>query len=92
MRIQAIKIMPWGEEIYVEIPLHAKGSQNKVYARHGKTAEGEEYLEVSKFGPTPNTEDQTYSQKLRLHSPQDWVRIKEAFEGELADSIGWKLN
>ncbi len=33
------KILPWGEEVYLEIPI-IKKSANKFYARHGKTAEG----------------------------------------------------
>ena len=37
-----IRTLPWGEEIYTEIPLHKK-SANKFYARHGKTRDGREY-------------------------------------------------
>ena len=86
----AIKTLPWGGEIYLEIPLHKK-SANKFYARHGKTGEGREYIEFSKFGPRPNTENETYSQKLRLFSPVQWVQLKHYVEGELAQSIGWNL-
>ena len=87
---QAVKILPWGEEVYLEIPLH-KNSVNKFYARHGKTGEGREYIEFSKFGPKPNTENETYSQKLRLFSPVQWVQLKHYVEGELAGSAGWDL-
>ena len=34
-----IRTLLWGEEIYLEIPLHKK-SANKFYARHGKTNDG----------------------------------------------------
>lgn len=84
------KILPWGEEIYLEIPI-IKKSANKFYARHGKTSEGREYIEFSKFGPKPNTEDETYSQKLRLYNPLHWATIKGLVEGELSQSIGWDL-
>lgn len=85
-----IKTLPWGEEVYLEIPLHKK-SANKFYARHGKTSEGREYIEFSKFGPKPNTEGETYVQKLRLFQPQQWAQIKHYAEGELASSIGWDV-
>ena len=88
---QAVKVLPWGEEVYLEIPLH-KNSANKFYARHGKTGEGREYIEFSKFGPKPNTENETYSQKLRLFSPVQWAQIKHYVEGELASSAGWDLD
>lgn len=88
--IQAVKVLPWGEEVYLEIPLHKK-SANKFYARHGKTSEGREYLEFSKFGPKPNTENETYSQKLRLFSPVQWAQLKHYVEGELSESAGWDL-
>lgn len=88
---QAVKVLPWGEEVYLEIPLH-KNSANKFYARHGKTGEGREYIEFSKFGPKPNTENETYSQKLRLFSPVQWAQIKHYVEGELASSAGWDLS
>ena len=87
---KSIRVLPWGEEIYKEFPLHKK-SANKFYARHGKNADGREYIEFSKFGPKPNTDDETYSQKLRLYSPTDWVKIKHYVETELAGSIGWDL-
>ncbi|HET9722000.1 MAG TPA: hypothetical protein VFP32_03135 [Candidatus Saccharimonadales bacterium] len=87
---QSIKVLPWGEEIYLEIPLHKKSS-NKFYARHGKTGEGREYLEFSKFGPKPNTENETYSQKLRIFSPVQWAQLKHYVEGELADSASWDI-
>jgi hypothetical protein len=86
----AIKTLPWGGEIYLEIPLH-KRSANKFYARHGKTNEGREYIEFSKFGPVPNTEGERYLQKLRLFSAVQWVQLKYYVEGELAKSIGWDL-
>ncbi len=88
--IQAVKVLPWGEEVYLEIPLHKK-SVNKFYARHGKTGEGREYIEFSKFGPKPNTENETYSQKLRLFSPVQWAKLKHYVEGELSESAGWDL-
>ncbi|MGH7157362.1 MAG: hypothetical protein ACREGG_04620 [Candidatus Saccharimonadales bacterium] len=88
--VQAIKVLPWGEEVYLEIPLHKK-SANKFYARHGKTSEGREYIEFSKFGPKPNTENGTYSQKLRLFSPVQWAQLKHYVEGELGKSVGWDL-
>ncbi|HET6864157.1 MAG TPA: hypothetical protein VFH37_03100 [Candidatus Saccharimonadales bacterium] len=88
--IQAVKVLPWGEEVYLEIPLHKK-SANKFYARHGKTGEGREYIEFSKFGPKPNTENETYSQKLRLFSPLQWAQLKHYVEGELSQSVGWDI-
>lgn len=87
---KAIKTFPWGGEIYKEFPIYTK-SANKFYARHGKTAEGRNYIEFSKFGPKPNTEGESYFQKLRLYSPQHWLQIKRSVEGELAKSIGWDL-
>jgi hypothetical protein len=88
--VQAVKVLPWGEEVYLEIPLYNK-SANKFYARHGKTSEGREYIEFSKFGPKPNTEGETYSQKLRLFNPVQWAQLKHYAEGELAQSAGWDL-
>jgi len=85
-----VRTLPWGEEIYLEIPLHKK-SANKFYARHGKTSEGREYIEFSKFGPKPNTEGENYMQKLRLYGPTQWAQIKHYVEGELSGSIGWDL-
>ncbi|MGA3150104.1 MAG: hypothetical protein ABSD10_00590 [Candidatus Saccharimonadales bacterium] len=85
-----VRTLPWGEEIYLEIPLHKK-SANKFYARHGKTSEGREYIEFSKFGPKPNTEGESYMQKLRLYAPLQWAQIKHYVDGELANSIGWDL-
>jgi hypothetical protein len=85
-----IKTLPWGGEIYLEIPLHKK-SANKFYARHGKNAEGREYIEFSKFGPMPNKEGERYLQKLRLFSAVQWVQLKHYVEGELARSIGWDM-
>ena len=88
--VQAVKVLPWGEEVYLEIPLH-KNSVTKFYARHGKTSEGRDYVEFSKFGPKPNTEDETYSQKLRLFSPVQWAMVKHHVENELSESAGWDL-
>lgn len=86
---QAVKVLPWGEEVYLEIPLHKK-SAHKFYARHGKTADGREYIEFSKFGPMSNTDGvETYSQKLRMFKAQDWTDIKETVENQLKPSIGW---
>jgi len=89
-QVTTTKILPWGEEIYMEIPI-TKKSRNMFYARHGKTAEGREYLEFSKFGPKPNTENENYSQKLRIYNPLHWAAIKSLVEGELSSSIGWDL-
>lgn len=88
--VQAVKVLPWGEEVYLEIPLHKK-SAIKFYARHGRTSEGREYIEFSKFGPKPNTEGEMYSQKLRIFSPVQWATIKYHVEGELSRSAGWDL-
>jgi hypothetical protein len=88
---KVVKTLPWGEEIYLEIPLHKKSS-NKFYARHGKTAEGREYLEFSKFGPKPNAEGESYSQKLRLFAPTQWAQLKHYVESDLVGSIGWDVN
>ena len=85
-----VKTLPWGEEIFLEIPLHKKSS-NKFYARHGKTNEGKEYIEFSKFGPKPNTEGETYSQKLRLYNAVQWAQLEHYVKTELAKSIGWDL-
>jgi len=85
-----VRTLPWGEEIYLEIPLH-KNSANKFYARHGRTGEGREYIEFSKFGPKPNTEGENYMQKLRLFGPTQWAQIKHYVEGDLAESAGWDL-
>jgi len=85
-----LRTLPWGEEIYLEIPLH-KRSANKFYARHGKTAEGKEYIEFSKFGPRPNVEGETYSQKLRLFTAIQWAQLEHYVKNELATSIGWNL-
>ncbi len=91
MSVTNVKTLPWGEEIYLEIPLHKK-SANKFYARHGKTGDGREYIEFSKFGPKPKTEGETYRQKLRLFSPVQWAQLKHYVEGELAKSVGWDLS
>ena len=88
--LTAAKTLPWGEEVYLEIPLHQK-SANKFYARHGKTAEGRQFIEFSKFGPKPNAEGETYLQKMRLYQPTQWAKIKHYVENELAGSIGWNL-
>jgi hypothetical protein len=89
-QVQAIKVLPWGEEIYMEIPINKK-SANKFYARHGKTSEGRDYIEFSKFGPKPNTEGERYTQKLRIFAPQQWATIKHYVESQLAKSAGWDL-
>jgi len=87
---QAIKVLPWGEEVYLEIPINKK-SVNKFYARHGKTSEGRDYIEFSKFGPKPNTDGETYSQKLRIFGAAQWAQIKHYVENELSHSAGWDL-
>ena len=74
----------------MEIPLHKK-SANKFYARHGKTNDGREYIEFSKFGPKPNTDGENYMQKLRLYAPQQWAQIRHFVESDLATSIGWDV-
>lgn len=86
--LQAIKTLPWGEEIYKEISLNKK-SLNRFYARHGKNPEGKQYVEFTKFGPKPNTENENYLQKLRLYSPTQWAQLKYYVEHELSPSIGW---
>ncbi len=88
---KVVKTLPWGEEIYLEIPLYKK-SLNKFYARHGKTSEGRQYIEFSKFGPKPNTEQETYSQKLRIYNPAHWAMMKHQVETSLSRSIGWNLD
>lgn len=90
--INSVKVLPWGEEIYLELPIHKNKSSNKFYARHGKTSEGRQYIEFSKFGPKPNAEKEMYSQKLRLYSPEHWAQIQYYVEHQLAESIGWNLN
>src|SRR5438105_9990759 len=90
--VDSVKVLPWGEEIYLELPVHKKKSTNKFYARHGRTSEGRDYIEFSKFGPKPNTENETYSQKLRIFAPQQWATIKHYVEGELSKSVGWDLS
>lgn len=87
---KAVKVLPWGEEVYAEISINKKSS-NKFYARHGRTSEGRDYIEFSKFGPKPNTENETYSQKLRIFSPAQWATIKHHVEGELSQSAGWDI-
>jgi hypothetical protein len=89
--VNSVKVLPWGEEIYLELPIHKGKSLNKFYARHGKTTEGREYIEFSKFGPKPNTEKERYSQKLRLYSPMHWAQLKHYVEHELCSSISWNL-
>jgi hypothetical protein len=88
--VQSVKVLPWGEEVHLEIPIFKK-SANKFYARHGRTKEGRDYIEFSKFGPKPNTDGETYNQKLRLFDPEHWAIVKHYAEGELAKSAGWDL-
>jgi hypothetical protein len=88
----AIRTLPWGEEIYTEVSLTSKKAQNKFYARHGKNAEGKEYVEFTKFGPRPNSENENYVQKLRLYSARQWAQLMHYMEQDLADSIGWDIN
>ncbi len=87
---KVVKTLPWGEEIYREVPIYTK-SANKFYARHGKTSEGRQYIEFTKFGPKPNTEQETYVQKLRLYNPAHWALIKHHVEETLSKSIGWDM-
>ena len=87
----AIKTFPWGGELYLELQLNKK-SPNKFFARHGKTGEGREYIEFSKYGPIPNSEEGvTYIQKLRLYTVKQWSQLKYFVEHELASSIGWDV-
>jgi len=86
-----LKTLPWGEEIYLEIPIFKK-SLNKFYARHGRNAEGREYLEFSKFGPLPNEENKTYRQKFRLYNPAHWAAVKHYVENDLIPSLGWDMS
>jgi len=88
---QTIKTLPWGEEVYLEFPLHKK-SANKFYARHGKTSEGRQYIEFYKYGPKPNTDGERYMQKFKLFTPVQWMQIKHYVEGDLSKSIGWDLD
>lgn len=88
--INPIKTLPWGEEIYLELPLHQKKSTNRFYARHGKNSDGHQYIEFSKFGPKPGS-DERFLQKLRLYDARQWAQIKHYVENELAKSIGWDL-
>ena len=88
--VKAVKVLPWGEEVHLEIAINKK-SANKFYARHGRSADGKDYIEFAKFGPKPNTENETYSQKLRIFSPAQWAAIKHHVEGELSSSAGWDL-
>ena len=86
---KVVKTLPWGEEIYMELPVYK--SSNKFYARHGKTSEGKEYIEFSKFGPKPNVPGETYVQKFRLYNAKHWAAIKHYVEESLSQSIGWDL-
>ncbi len=86
-----VKTLPWGEEVYLDLPIY-KQSLNKFYASHGKTGDGRAYIEFRKFGPKPNTENETYSQKLRLYKAMDWIAIKSFVEDKLATAIGWDLS
>lgn len=86
---KVVKTLPWGEEIYMELPVYK--SSNKFYARHGKTSEGKEYIEFSKFGPKPNEPGSTYVQKFRLYNAKHWAAIKHYVEENLSPSIGWDL-
>src|SRR3982751_327543 len=87
---KAIKTLPWGEEIYLEVSMNKK-SLNKFYAVHGKTSDGKEYIELTKFGPKPNTENESYRQKLRIYNPTQWAMVKHYVEGLLAESAGWNM-
>ena len=88
--LNPIKTLPWGEEIYVELPIYK--ASNKFYARHGKTKEGKQYIEFSKFGPKPNAPSETYVQKFRLYHAKHWAAIKHYVEKDLSPSIGWNLD
>ncbi len=86
-----IKTLPWGEEVYLEIPIN-KGSGNNFYARHSKSSEGHEYLEFYKYGTKPGTDGERFVQKLKLFNPMQWLQIKRSVESELIGSIGWDLD
>jgi hypothetical protein len=86
-----IKTLPWGEEVYLEVPLN-KGSGNSFYARHSKSSEGREYIEFYKYGTKPGTDGERFVQKLKLFNPMQWLQIKRSLESELISSIGWDLD
>lgn len=86
-----IKTLPWGEEVYLEIPLN-KGSGNNFYARHSKSSEGREYIEFYKYGTKPGTDGERFVQKLKLFNPMQWLQLKHSLESELIGSIGWDLD
>ncbi len=85
-----IKTLPWGEEVYLEIPLR-QGTGSNFYARHGKSPEGSEYLEFYKFGTKPGTDGERFVQKLKLFHPAQWLQLRQSVEDQLLDSIGWDL-
>lgn len=97
-KLQPIKILPWGEEIYLEIPVFKY--RNQMYARYGKNSNEREFIEFSKFGPLPNGVSReisgktvkSYSQKLRIYKPSHWGRIKYIMESTLFPAIGWKIS
>lgn len=89
MKVQSTKILPWGEEIYHEVQLHKSGSQDKFYARHGKTPDGQHYIEFSKFGPHPTDGSKTYHQKMRFYSLAELQKVIDVVNNELKESIGW---
>ena len=94
-KIDVIKTLPWGEKIFLEIPIFK--FRNQMMARYGESAEGRKFIEFSKFGPLPegakaNTTTKrsgTYSQKLRLYKPSHWGKIKYIAETTLFPAIGW---
>lgn len=94
--LKPIKILPWGDKIYLEIPIYR--FRNQMMARFGENAEGRRYIEISKFGPLPDGAKQkintqalgTYSQRLRIYKPSHWGTIKHIIETTLLPAIGWK--
>ena len=88
--LKVIKKLPWGEKIYLEVPIFK--FRNQMIARFGENAEGRKYIEISKFGPLPqgaikDGSKTTYSQKLRLYKPGHWGVIKKTTEETLFPAI-----
>ena len=82
----ANKSTPWGDEILAEMPIF-KG-QHGFIARVLKKATGEKYIDISKFGPKPGTNDY-YSQRLRLFKAKHWNELKFAIEERLSKLMDW---
>lgn len=92
-----IKTLAWGDKIFIEIPIYK--FRNQLIARFGENIEGRQYIEFSKFGPlpegakkSPEVNNGTYSQKLRIYKPTHWGKIKHIAETILFPAIGWKTS